>query len=424
MKHTQANSRREFLAGLGGLPLSATLGSRGFNLANAQTLTYRPSQPINWDEVRDQYLISTGMGYFDCGSLSPTPAPVFYSLVDGYRALANFPMNREVLRARRRDLKQQVAEFIGASADDVMITRNTTEGLSLVAAGLDLKAGDEVLVSSYEHPSGLGPWQVRQARHGIRLREIDVPLEPRSNDEFVQAFDGAAGPQTKVLAISHITTYTGLVLPVRELCAWARQKGLFSVIDGAHAPGMIPVDVGAIGCDAYACSPHKWLNAPQGTGILYLRREAQNRVWPTVTDDGWQRGKFIDKYEHLGQVSDPLALAVSSAISFQSAIGKEPIYDRIRVLAARFRDGATKIQGVNLFTPQSTDFSGGITTLSVRDLPDQKLLDWMTARYNVVVDTAGKPRNAIRVSTHIYNSFEQIDRLLEALTHASAKGLS
>jgi isopenicillin-N epimerase len=391
---------------------------------NTQTLTYRPSQPINWDDVRDQYMIATGMGYFDCGSLSPTPAPVFYSLVDGYRALASFPMNREVLRARRRELKQQVADFIGASADDVMITRNTTEGLSLVAAGLDLKAGDEVLVSSYEHPSGLGPWQVRQARHGLRLREIDVPLEPRNAEEFVQAFDRAAGPQTKVLAISHITTYTGLVLPVRELCAWARQKGLLSIVDGAHAPGMIPVDVNATGCDAYACSPHKWLNAPQGTGILYLRRAIQNRIWPTVTDTGWQTGTFIDKYEHLGQVSDPLALAVSAAISFQSAIGKEPIRDRIRVLAARFRAGATNIQGVTLFTPLSPEFSGGITTLTVRNLPNQKLLDWMAAKYNVIVDTADKPPNAIRVSTHIYNSFEQIDRLLEALAQASAKGLS
>jgi isopenicillin-N epimerase len=427
MQQTHLTSRRAFLSGLSGfgvLPVAGNFAFGDSDAASAQTLVYRPSQPIDWDEVRNQYFISTGMGYFDCGSLGPVPAPVFYSLIDSYRALANFPMNREVLRARRRELKQHVAEFIGAPADEVMITRNTTEGLSLVAAGLDLKAGDEVLLSSYEHPSGLGPWQVRQARHGIHLREIDVPLEPRNREEFVAAFDRAVGSRTRVLAISHITTYTGLVLPVRDLCAWARQRRIFSIVDGAHAPGMIPVDVKELGCDAYACSPHKWLNAPQGTGILYVERDAQRRVWPTVTDTGWQEGRSIDKYEHLGQVSDPLALAVSSAISFQSAIGKDVIRDRIRSLAARFREGAMTIPGVTLCTPRSTEFSGGITTLKVRDLPNQKLLDWMAVKYNVVVDTADKPPNTIRVSTHIYNSVEQIDRLLGALTQAAAKGLS
>jgi isopenicillin-N epimerase len=332
-------------------------------------------------------------------------------------------MNREVLRRRRRDLKPLIAAFIGASPEEVMITRNTTEGLSFVAAGLDLKAGDEVLTSDYEHPSGLGPWQVRQARHGIRLREVPVPLDPRSRSAIVEAFDRAATPATRVLAISHITTYTGLVLPVQELCGWARQRNILSVVDGAHAPGMLPVDVRMLGCDAYACSPHKWLNAPQGTGLLYLRSSVQERVWPTVTDAGWQRGKAIDKYEHLGQVSDPLAIALSAAVAFQSALGREAIRDRIHVLAARFRDGAAKIPGVRLLTPRSPEFSGGITTLAVRDLPNQQLNDWLATRYNLVADTAGKDLNALRVSTHIYNTFEQIDRLLEALGHAATKGL-
>ena len=131
----------------------------------------------------------------------------------------------------------------------------------------------------------------------------------------------------------------------------------------------------------------------------------------------------IDKCEHLGQVSNPLVLAVSAAIAFQSAIGKDTVRDRIRILASRFKEGVSKIAGVTVFTPESAEFSSGITTFTMRDLPNQKLRDWLAGRHNIVVDTAGRPSNAVRVSTHIYNSFEQIDRLLEALTQASAKGL-
>lgn len=424
---TRAPSRRRFLSRLVAVPLAAgaaeTLGAAA-RVPSQPFLPYRPTQPPDWDEVRDQFLIATGMSYFDCGSLGPTPAPVFYSLVDGYRALANYPMDRERLRQRKKKLKERVAAFIGASGDEIVITRNTTEGLSLVAAGLDLKPGNEVLLTNYEHGSGIGPWRIRRARHGVAVRELEIPLDPQSADEILQIFDRAAGPQTRVMAISHVTTYTGLVLPVRELCAWARQRGILSVIDGAQAVGMIPVNVKEIGCDFYATSPHKWLHAPQGTGVLYVRRDVQDRCWPTVADAGWERAEAIGKYERLGQVSDPLALAVSAAVDFQAAIGQQAIRDRIHTLAARFKQGLDRIAGARLWTSRSEAFSGGITTFAVRDYPNVKLMDWLARKHNIIVDVVGKDFNGARVSTHIYNSFEQVDRLLEALAHASAKGVS
>src|SRR3970282_1792948 len=180
-----------------------------------------------------------------------------------------------------------VADFIGAQLQEIALGRNATEGLNYVANGLDLAPGDEVLTTDEEHPSAINRWLLKAKRYGIVVKQVALPKPPQSKAQILDLFDQARTSRTRVVMASHVTSTTGCVLPARELCAWAKEHGLLSLIDGAHAIGMIPINVKEIGCDFYVSSPHKWLLAPKGCGLLYVRAEGCDRLWATIATRGW-----------------------------------------------------------------------------------------------------------------------------------------
>lgn len=377
-----------------------------------------------WAQVRREFLVPDELAYLNSGTLGPMPKPVYYAVVDGYRALSADP-GRENSRHNeaRGGLRAKMAAFVNADPGEIALTRNTTEGMSFIANGLDLEAGDEVLCSFHEHPGGLQPWKLQAQRRGIVVKELPFPIPTPDPADVVSRFEAAVTPRTKVISVSHVTFPTGCMLPVKELAALARPRGILTVVDGAHAIGMLALDVRGLGVDFYASSPYKWMGAPVGTGFLYLRRESQERVWPTVATTGWddpERGAA--RYDRLSQRAGPLLMATSAALDFQNAIGRERIERRIRTLAGRLRARLEEIPRARVHTSAHPALGCGITGFALEGFDRREVVDTLWRRHHVWVRHTDFGLNTVRVSTHHYNTEAQVDRLAEGLRDVVANG--
>jgi selenocysteine lyase/cysteine desulfurase len=372
---------------------------------------------VYWEEIRKLYDFEDRFIMMNNGTLGPMPRPVFNTLTRYFRVQATNPYDGyNYLPAIRESVRTKLAAFVNASPDEVAITSNTTEGLNFVVNGLDLEKGDEVLMSNLEHPGHVGPWKLKEKRAGIKI--IEVPLSPmaKSVDEIVGAFAAAVTPRTRVISISHTVFITGLIMPLKELSQLAHDKGLLILADSAHGIGMLDLDMKALGIDFFASSPYKWLGAPTGVGLLYVRKEAIDKVHPTVVSTGWENNTKASKLDPSGQRSDAMLYALDEALNFNSRIGKTRIERRIKVLSARLKQELAKVPGVKVHTPLDPYLSAGLTAFSMGGSHEARLVDYLREKYNLVVRTTGNPKAGtfgIRVSTPIYISTKEVDMVVE-----------
>lgn len=425
MKNPSGFSRREFarylLAG-SAVSLSAL---EGLNAGIAQKITslnqkYLEDEApdgVYWEEIRGLYDFEDRFIMMNNGTLGPMPKPVFNALTryfrvqmtnpyDGYNYLPTF---REAVRAK-------LAAFVNASPDEVALTSNTTEGLNLVINGLDLKDGDEVLMSNFEHPGHIGPWKLKEKRAGIKLKEVALGVTPKSVDEIVGGFAAAITPKTRMISVGHTVFITGLITPLKELSRLAHDKGLLIMADSAHGIGMLDLDMKALGIDFFASSPYKWLGAPTGVGLLYVRKEALDKVWPTVVSSGWETVQRAAKLDPSGQRSDAMLFALDEALNFNSRIGKSRIERRIKALSARLKQELAKIPGVKVHTPVDPALSAGLTAFSLAGVEPEKLVEYLREKYNLVIRTMGSREAGtygVRVSTPIYVSTKEVDMVVD-----------
>jgi selenocysteine lyase/cysteine desulfurase len=378
-----------------------------------------------WAKIRGEFLLDGHVAYLNNGTLGPTPKPVLYTLIERYQRLAmNTGPENSLLSQLAEDVRTKAAAFINANADEVALTHNTTEGMNFVANGLDLTAGDEVLMTFHEHPGGREPWKLKAKRHGIVVKEVTFPLPLADPATALNLFNDAITPRTKVISFSHTTYQTGTMMPAKQICALARSKGILSVVDAAHPLGQMQIDMKDIGADYYAMSPHKWLDAPTGTGLLYMRRESQDRVWPTMGSTGWDDPKRgAARFDRLSQRAWPLVLAVGAALDFQNAIGKDRIERRVRMLHTRLRDKVAAVPGVKIYTSPHADLSCALLGFSIGTLNNQAIVDTMLARHHTWIRTIAYDLNAVRVSTHLYNTEPQVDRCVEGLQDIVKNGV-
>ena len=374
---------------------------------------------VYWNALQKHYLFQDDVIMMNNGTIGPMPKPVFNTLVKTFRRQCTNPYDVYNFISKKKDeVRIKLAQFINASPDETVINRNTTEGMNFVANGLDMEPGDEVLISDMEHPAGIHPWRLKEKRYGIAIKEVPIGLPPKNVNDFVSPFENAISSKTKIISISHTVFISGLIAPVKELCVMAHEKGVLVVADGAHAIGMLNLNMKDMGVDFYATSPYKWLGAPTGVGVLYVKKEVQDRLWPTIASSGWDSNEGALKFEALGQRADPIIVALGEAMDFQNILGRERIERRIKALAGYLKKELKKIPGVKLHTSEDPYLSGGLTAFSIEGIDPKIIVNYVREKYNIVIRTVGseeKGTYGVRVSTPIYVSYKHIDLFLEGV---------
>jgi len=420
-------SRRRFLKLLGGASAAGVMAVEELNAAvyesvarlNAALSHQESPDGAYWEALKKHYLFQDGLIMMNNGTVGPMPQPVFNTLTDSFHVQCTSPCDvYGTFGPRREEARAKVARFLGADPDEIVLTRNTTEGMNFVANGLELNPGDEILLSDMEHPAGIHPWRLKAERYGVVLTEAKIGLPPASVDEFVGAFEAALTPRTRVISVSHTVFISGLIAPIKELAEMAHRHGVLVLADSAHGPGMLSLDLHDMGVDFLAASPYKWLGAPCGTGILYVRRDVQERLWPTIANSGWDTGQGAARLETLGQQADPLVFALGEAVDFQTRVGKDRIHRRIHSLATGLKEGLAEIPGVRLHTSMDDYLSCGLTAFSMEGVDPENLVNYLRERYNLVIRTIGsedRGTRGVRVSTHIFVSGEDVEKVLEGV---------
>jgi selenocysteine lyase/cysteine desulfurase len=455
-QHPRSIRRRDVLAlppvaaALGGLQSPATLARpSGVGVwersGRPRTAALPPGgvpDAAYWRLVRSHFLIEEGLTYLNtgtCGLQTRETAALERRIRDEMALNFNRYFVTRLIDRGFREVAGRVAAFVGADLDGISFTSGATEAMNYIANGLDLSPGDEVLTTSHDHQAGLYPWRLLARRRGVVVRQLDWPSPPASATAIVDLFAQAMTPRTRVLSFCHVQYTDGSVLPVRDLCELARRHGAISVVDGAQSVGMLPVAMRDLGCDFFATSLHKWLGAPYGTGLMWVRADWRDRLWPTVVEsyDGWDAedrygrvtgGSGLDFVEHWPATMIKHSTnvhyygaafwATAPAVAFQEEVGPARIAQRARQLASRLRDGLTQLRGVTVVTPDAEGLSAGLLAFKVAGA-DAKTLSRAISRddrlvvRSVVHDGIGF--EVLRACLHLYNTEEDVDRLVAAV---------
>ena len=368
-----------------------------------------------WASVRAQFDLESGTAYMNNASLGMPPHVVSEAVCEGYRAITREPLHA------KHDLQQAIAErvipglaaFVGAEADEITLTRNASEALYASALGVRLAPGDEVILTTQEHPAGRRPWELRAARHGIRLNPVFIPSPFASEQEVVDRIAQAITVRTRVIAFCHVTR-GGHLYPVKAIAALARERGILTHVDGAQAVGMFPVDLHDLGCDTWSASLHKWLLGPVGTGVLFVRAGARAQVESVFAHDGTPEAPA---YGPPGTVAFPVRAGLAAALDFANTLGTENVARRTRFLSDALKERLATLPGTRLLSgPSAETSSPGSTIFEMAGVDAIEAVPLIESAVRIHIDEHQRDdHNAIRVSTHVYNTLDEIDRLIDGL---------
>jgi isopenicillin-N epimerase len=378
---------------------------------------YASNEEMYWAELRKQFLIPAENIYLNNGTVGSSPAPVLRAIFEGYNETEKMaqsdPEDYPIWGyAAWNEFRDPLAAFVGCTRDEIALVRNATEANSYIANGVDLKAGDEVLMTDQEHPGGEHPWDLRAKRYGIVVKKITLPKPVPDAATVLNLFNAAITPRTRVLFFSHITTATGVVLPAKELCALARSKGILSAVDGAHVVGMMSLNLHDLGCDMYTSSPHKWLQSTKGSGFLYLRDEVIDRVWNTIATEGWDDTKIrAERFQRIGSSNVPALWGLRASIKLANDISMERIEKRHRQTAEYMLKEMVK-RGSESWTSPDAALRCGIVTVNVPGLKRMDLENWLWTTKKIRI-RGGDP-SKLRLSTPYYLLRKDVDRYLAA----------
>jgi isopenicillin-N epimerase len=387
-----------------------------------------PAEPTEkfWQEVRARFLMPKELAFVNAANLCPTPLPVFEALVNNSRYLDSDPSSasRAKLTMGREESRTLIAAALRATPEEIIMTRNTSEANNLVSSGLQLGAGDEVVVFADNHPSNLAAWREKSKRFGFAVVEVPVIAPHPGPAAYVDAFAKAMTPRARVLAVTHVTNTMGDMLPVRELCRLARERGVLSLIDGAQSFGVLDVDVTQMRPDFYSGSVHKWPCGPKEIGALYVNREVHERLAPSIVSlYGGQTG-ISRTHEALGQRDEAALASVGTAFRFQQEIGSPVIEKRARQLAQHLVSGLKNIPGVSFWTQTEPDRSAAIIVFKPASLDPRRLVATLYEKERIACAAAGgTTRPGVRLSPHFYNTIEEMDRTVAAIRQYVANGL-
>ncbi len=387
--------------------------------------TIAPSDETYWSMVRQQFPLNKDLAYLNNGTMGPSPYPVIEAVKKG---MMEGDVNGSYGGWEATQAK--LAKFVGADENEIALTHNVTDGINIVCWGLPLKKGDEVIMTTHEHVGNAFPWLNRQMVHGIVIK-VFTPAS--TAEETLERVKALYTNKTRAIAVPHIPCTQGQVLPAKEICTWAKENGLFAFIDGAHGPGMLLVDLHDMGCDAYASCSHKWMLGPKGTGFLYVKKSFQQTLQTYFVGGGSDNGKwnmastpiatgaYADSAHRYygGTQASGLYKGVDAAIDFIETIGMTNIHERIMYLSSYAQAELLKFgDKVELITPTEVRSRAGVNGFRIKGVNFNDFYKTCAdnkVRIRVVQENS---LNSLRMSTHIYNTKDEIDRLMALIQKA------
>lgn len=431
-------SRRRFLGAVGIPALAAAAGVPllpGRLRADArlrEALATRHPSPGDaaedeafWGEVARAFTVDRSLVNLNNGGVSPSPAYVQDAMkrhLDYSNEAPTYTMWR-ILEPQREAVRQRLAREWGVDPEEIAITRNASESLQICQLGLDLEPGDQVLTTSQDYPRMLTTFRQRERREGIVLREITIPVPAEDPAEVVRRFEAAISPRTRLILACHMINLTGQILPVREIVAMARGRGVPVIVDGAHALAHFDFRLSDLQCDYYAVSLHKWLFAPHGTGLLYVRRDRIADLWPLMAAPP-ELDTDIRKFEEIGTHPAANFLAIGEALTFHQALGAKRKEARLVFLRDRWARRLLEQENVRLHTSLAPGAAAGIATVEIESVEPGALTDWLWRQHRIIVTPIVHPEfRGIRVSPSVYTTLEEVDRFAEAMERVAREGL-
>lgn len=429
-------SRREFLSGMAwsasGMAAGLTLLNPGRAAAVATELAGHPGDPGEvatdeafWFKVQQAFTADRSLVNLNSGGVSPSPAVVQQAMkrhLDYSNTVPPFTMWR-VLEPQREPVRRRLARAFGCDAEEIALTRNASEGLQICQFGIDLERGDEVLTTTQDYPRMVTTFKQRERREGLKLVQFPIPIPAEDPAEIVALFESHITERTRLILMSHMINITGQILPVKEVVGMARRRGIPVVVDGAHTFAHFDFSHADLDCDYYATSLHKWLFAPHGTGLLYVRRDRIADLWPlmaapdTMDDD-------VRKYEEIGTHPAANYLAIAEALTFHEGIGAARKQARLIYLRDRWAKRLLENDRVRLHTSLEPGFACGIATVEIDGVDSRELADhlWESSRI-LVVGIKHPEFEGVRVSPSVFSTLEEIDRFAEAMERVARDGL-
>lgn len=376
-----------------------------------------------WSVIQQAYTVSPNIINLNNGGVSPSPR-IVQEAVERYNKLSNegpsYFMWR-ILDQGREPLREKLAELAGCDKEEIAINRNATEALNTVIFGLYLKPGDEVIGTKQDYPNMINAWRQRAAREGVVYIQIsfDFPIE---NDEaIVTAYEKAITPKTKIIHVTHIINWIGQIMPVKKICDMAHRHGLEVICDGAHSFGLLDYKIPDLGCDYFGTSLHKFLSAPIGSGMLWIKKEKIGKIWPLLCNDK-PAGADIRKFETLGTRSFPIEQGIGEAINFHTAIGSKRKEERIRYLKNYWAEKVMDIPKVKIHTSLKSAFSCAICGVSIDGMTPGELDSALFGTYKIhTVGIVWENISCVRITPHVYTRLADLDKLVKAIGSLAAK---
>ncbi len=410
---------------------------------SAKPIAGKATAPDNdsfWNHVADQFLIRPGVSYMNTGTRGPSPRIVYQAQIDSIQqantdrlSYASYVYNAEFKDAVRAKL----SDFVGCKSSEIALTNNTTEGMVVGTFGPDLKPGDEIIYANHDHSSGGQPINLRCARQGTIPVMVDLSSAkfhpPKDPSVIIDAYEQAITRRTKMISLCHVNYTDGCVLPIREICDLARSRGILTLVDGAHPPGMMDLDISSLGCDMYAGACHKWMLAGQLTGFFYVRESMLDRIWPSNysgpvkgmnlygkphSEPYLGRSRTAQKYEMHGSTNYSLGITINAALDFHNQIGREAIESRDRYLMERVRSGLQNIPGVTIFSSEDPRLCAGLISFRIEGVKPKLLSETLWQRHRIYIRHVTHDEinwDANRASMHIMVTTRQADDLVAAV---------
>ena len=376
-----------------------------------------------WSVIQQAFTVSPNIINLNNGGVSPSPR-VVQEAVERYNKLSNegpsYFMWR-ILDQGREPLRQKLAELAGCNAEEIAINRNATESLNSVIFGLELKAGDEVIGTKQDYPNMINAWRQREQRDGIKYNQISFNFPIENDDEIVNAYEKAITAKTKIIHVTHIINWVGQIMPVKKISQMAHKHGIEVICDSAHAFALVDFTIPDLECDYWGTSLHKFLSAPIGSGMLWIKKEKIEKIWPLVCNDK-PRSADIRKFETLGTRSFPIEQGIGEAVNFQNAIGNKRKEERIRYLKNYWAERVSVNPKVKIHTSLKPQYSCSICGVSIDGMTPGELDSTLFNNYKIhTVGIVWENISCVRITPHVYTRIEDLNKLVRAIDEIAKK---